>query len=137
MKFDNVPDETRRRMQAIRKTDTKPELIVRKLVYSLGYRYRLYRRDLPGTPDLVFSGRRKVIFVHGCFWHQHERCRLANKPRSRTQYWLPKLERNKDRDIKNLLALRKLGWKTLVIWECETSDKDQLRERLLRFLEES
>ena len=91
------------RMSRVRGKDTKPELLVRRLVHGMGYRYRLHRRDLPGTPDLVFPGRRKVIFVHGCFWHRHPdpACKLARLPKSRTDFWLPKLEGNRARDIEN------------------------------------
>jgi DNA mismatch endonuclease (patch repair protein) len=103
----------------IRKTGTKPELIVRGLAHALGYRYRLYRRDLPGTPDLVFPGRRNVIFVHGCFWHRHN-CRDGRKlPRSKAEYWKPKLARNSALDRKHLAALEAMGWDALVLWECE------------------
>src|SRR5215213_7053240 len=105
------------RMALIRSKNTKPEVIVRKLVHSLGYRYSLRRRDLPGKPDLVFSSRGAVIFVHGCFWHQHDipRCR-PRKPKSRNKYWEPKFQRNIERDQQSILALRRLGWRVLVIW---------------------
>src|SRR4051812_25213251 len=109
-------------MRAIRSTGMKPELSVRQTVYALGYRYRLHRRDLPGVPDLVFSARRRAIFVHGCFWHQHRGCRMAHLPKTNLSYWLPKLSRNVTRDKKNVRSLRRLGWDVLVIWECETKD---------------
>jgi DNA mismatch endonuclease (patch repair protein) len=110
------------RMAAIRGRNTKPELEVRRLVHRMGYRFRLHRSDLPGSPDLVFPGRRAVILVHGCFWHQHD-CKLGRKlPRARPEYWLPKLSRNKARDIIVLDQLEASGWMTLVIWECELAD---------------
>ena len=132
--FSDVADVVRQRMRRVRKVDTKPEMIVRRLVHGLGYRYRLHRRDLPGSPDLVFPSRRKVIFVHGCFWHQHEGCKLANLPRSRTDYWLPKLRRNQERDQASCEQLKADGWKVLVVWECETEDRERLAERVTSFL---
>src|SRR5687768_3796719 len=121
-------------MRRIHSVDTAPEKDFRRLVHSLGYRYRLYGRALPGKPDLVFAGRRKVIFVHGCFWHQHEGCIDCHTPKSSTSYWLPKLERNKARDIENQRLLRELGWKHLVIWECELKHPKRLVTRVQRFL---
>jgi DNA mismatch endonuclease (patch repair protein) len=121
-------------MRRIRKVDTKPELIVRRVVHRLGHRYRLHRRDLPGTPDLVFPAKQKVILVHGCFWHQHE-CPLGSKqPHTNLSYWLPKLARNKQRDLVSERALGELGWQVLVVWECETKSESALSERLRRFL---
>jgi len=124
-------------MSAIRSKNMKPEMLVRRLVYSLGYRYRLHKKDLPGKPDLVFGPRRKVIFVHGCFWHQHADpdCKDGRLPKSRLEYWIPKLERNTSRDKANLAALEELGWKTLVVWECETKDLEVLQIRISQFLE--
>ena len=122
------------RMRRIRKTDTKPEMVVRRLVHGLGYRYRLHRRDLPGTPDLVFPARRKVIFVHGCFWHQHD-CKLGSKkPAANPDYWHPKLARNVERDAENRRRLIELGWDLLVIWECETRASSDLPAAISRFL---
>ncbi|GAB4142597.1 MAG: very short patch repair endonuclease [Sphingomonadales bacterium] len=125
-------------MRAIRSKGMKPEMVVRRLVHSMGYRYRLHRKDLPGKPDLVFGPRRKVIFVHGCFWHQHDdpACKLAHAPKSRLDYWQPKLARNKERDAANLAALEALGWQVLTVWECETRQKnhDTLAVRLQAFL---
>lgn len=114
----------------------KPEMAVRRIVHSLGYRYRLHRKDLPGRPDLVFGPKRKVIFVHGCFWHGHERegCLDARRPKSNTGYWNPKLTRNKERDAERIKQLEALGWEVLVIWECETKDETSLRIRLNAFL---
>jgi DNA mismatch endonuclease (patch repair protein) len=102
-------------MSRIRQTDTKPEMIVRGLVHRLGYRYRLHSRALPGTPDLVFRSRKKVIFVHGCFWHQHENCRQYRMPRSKIEFWQTKLQANKRRDLESQEKLIKLGWKILII----------------------
>jgi DNA mismatch endonuclease (patch repair protein) len=121
-------------MRKITSKDTSPELVVRSLAHKLGFRFRLHRRDLPGTPDLVFPGLRKVIFVHGCFWHLHPGCHLARIPKTRVQYWKPKLERNRDRDVAILVTLRKLGWKVLVIWECETAEPELLARKLKKFL---
>jgi DNA mismatch endonuclease (patch repair protein) len=100
----------------------------------MGYRYRLHAKTLPGTPDIVFPGRVKAIFVHGCFWHQHPSCRGAYIPNSRIEYWLPKLQRNKERDAENLSELGALGWKVLTIWECQLADQSKLQKRLQRFL---
>ncbi|WP_084299085.1 very short patch repair endonuclease [Bradyrhizobium sp. WSM1743] len=109
-------------MRRIRKTDTRPELLVRKLAHRLGHRFRLHRRDLPGTPDLVFPSKRKIILVHGCFWHQHD-CSLGRRqPQSNRDYWLPKLARNVVRDKSVQRELACLGWAVLVVWECETRD---------------
>jgi DNA mismatch endonuclease, patch repair protein len=121
-------------MRSIRKKNTKPELIVRRMVHALGFRFRLHRRDLPGSPDLVLPRYRKVIFVHGCFWHQHPGCRSAKQPRSRIEYWGPKLARNVARDARALEDIAALGWKSLVLWECELRDEDTLRSKLLDFL---
>jgi DNA mismatch endonuclease (patch repair protein) len=115
-------------MRRIRSTDTKPEFLLRRLVYGLGFRYRLHRKDLPGNPDLVFVGRRKVIFVHGCFWHQHDICVDGRVPRSKTEYWLPKLKRNVDRDAAALIKLGQMGWEALVIWECELGSAEMIKQ---------
>lgn len=125
------------RMSRIKGRNTSPEAAVRRLLTSLGYRYRLHVRVLPGHPDLVFSRRRKVIFVHGCFWHRHghPRCRLARLPKSRLEFWLPKLESNRHRDKRNLARLRNEGWRTLVVWECQLRNMDSVTRRLRRFLE--
>lgn len=132
--FDDVPDVVRRRMARVRKKDSKPELVVRRLAHGLGYRFRLHRRDLPGTPDLIFPRLRKAIFVHGCFWHRHD-CALAGKvPAKRQEYWLPKLRRNVERDAEAQQKLATLGWKVLTIWECETRGADGLAARLKAFL---
>jgi DNA mismatch endonuclease, patch repair protein len=121
-------------MARIRSKDTKPEMTVRRSAHRLGYRYRLHRRDLPGVPDLVFPSRRKVIFVHGCFWHAHPRCTVANVPKSRQSFWKEKFRRNKQRDRANEQLLRRAGWEVLIIWECETKDRDLLTRRLSQWL---
>jgi DNA mismatch endonuclease (patch repair protein) len=121
-------------MRKITSKDTSPELVVRSLAHQLGFRFRLHRRDLPGTPDLVFPRLGKAIFVHGCFWHLHPGCRLSRIPKTRIEYWKPKLERNRDRDMAVLRVFRKLGWKVLVVWECETATPDLLRRKLKLFL---
>lgn len=120
-------------MRAIRSKDMLPELTVRSLVHRLGYRFRLHRRDLPGKPDLVFSSRRKVIFVHGCFWHSHD-CKMAHVPKSNVEYWQRKLNRNKARDRKNIEVLTATGWDSLVIWECELIDTEGVEKKVERFL---
>ncbi|MCM2481692.1 MULTISPECIES: very short patch repair endonuclease [Burkholderia] len=122
-------------MRRIRSKDTEPELAVRRLVYAMGYRYRLHRKDIPGKPDLAFLGRRKVIFIHGCFWHQHSGCREGRPPKSNTDYWLPKLRRNQDRDRAALSQLAATGWEALVIWECETKDSSALAAKIKVFLQ--
>ncbi|WP_428386968.1 very short patch repair endonuclease [Mucisphaera sp.] len=129
-----TPNQRRRNMQAIRSADTKPEMLVRSLVHRMGYRFRLHHRDLPGRPDLVFPSRRKVIFVHGCFWHQHPGCRYATRPATRPEFWATKLDGNRERDQKVLRELHQLGWDVAVIWECQTKNLDQLRNTLRGFL---
>lgn len=120
-------------MAAVHSKDTQPELIVRRLVHMMGYRYRLYRPDLPGKPDLVFPGRQKVIFVHGCFWHQHG-CGASHLPKSNVEYWTSKLELNKRRDTYQIKALHKAGWQCLILWECELKNTDFLKKRIKEFL---
>jgi DNA mismatch endonuclease, patch repair protein len=112
-------------MASVGTRNTSPELAVRRLVHRPGYRYGLHSKRLPGKPDLVFSSRRKVIFVHGCFWHGHEGCEKSRPPKSRLTYWLPKLEQNKIRDARNVETLRKLGWSSLAVWQCELKDEQE------------
>ena len=121
-------------MAKVKSKDTKPEMIVRKLIFSLGYRYRLHSKNLPGNPDLVFAGRKKIIFIHGCFWHRHEGCRRATTPQSRKEYWDQKFGRTLQRDKANLEELKSLGWDCLVIWECELKDQEFLAKRVVNFL---
>lgn len=122
-------------MAAIKSKNTGPERAVRTLVYALGYRFRLHRKDLPGTPDLVFTGRKKVIFVNGCFWHLHGRCSCFRAPKTRVAFWKSKLTRNRNRDRQNQKILRKEGWDVLVIWECQIKDLAVLRRRVIDFLD--
>lgn len=132
-----TPAQRSERMSRIRSTNTKPELIVRRLLHAMGYRFRLQRKDLPGKPDIVLPRHRVAIFVHGCFWHRHPdpACRLARLPKSRLDFWVPKLEANRARDIKNEQSVLDLGWRVLTIWECEVKDTDALRERLAAVLD--
>jgi DNA mismatch endonuclease, patch repair protein len=133
---DNLsPAERSEIMARVRSKDSKPELVVRRLVHALGYRYRLHVKGLPGRPDIVFRKRRKIIFIHGCFWHRHASCALARLPKSRLEFWVPKLEANKQRDQQNKRALVKEGWKVLTIWECELKDIDGLTTKIKRFLD--
>jgi DNA mismatch endonuclease, patch repair protein len=129
-----TPEQRRRNMAAIRGRDTKPEMIVRRLVKGLGFRFSKYAKRLPGRPDLVFSKRRKVIFVHGCFWHLHK-CKYGMVvPATRRDFWQQKRQGNAQRDRKNRAALRKLGWGISVIWECQTKNPERLGRRISRFL---
>ncbi len=131
-----TPEKRSANMRAIRSKGTKPENIVRRLAHSLGYRFRLHRKDLPGKPDMVFPGRKAVIFVHGCFWHQHPdpSCKDSRLPKSNTDYWGPKLQRNQARDAENEAALLVQGWRVLVIWECQIKDRETLSDRIKAFL---
>ncbi|MBI3608339.1 MAG: DNA mismatch endonuclease Vsr [Nitrospirae bacterium] len=122
------------RMSRIRNADTKPEMIVRRLIHGMGYRYRLHSKALPGNPDLVFASRNKVIFVHGCFWHQHG-CRQYRMPKTRRSFWEPKLARNKKRDATVRRKLNRLGWDYLTVWECQLKRTESLQKRVVRFLE--
>jgi DNA mismatch endonuclease (patch repair protein) len=123
-------------MRRVRSADTTPELIVRKLAHSLGFRYRLHKKELPGKPDLVFSGKRKVIFVHGCFWHGHK-CKRGNRlPKKNREYWTKKISTNMKRDKNQVEELNKAGWSVLTIWECETNDQDSLTHKIVEFLNE-
>lgn len=121
-------------MARIGPKNTTPELATRKLLHRLGYRYRLHRKDLPGTPDICFPARRKAIFVHGCFWHRHEGCRRTTMPKVRTSFWEEKFRQNIERDYRKIIALRELGWNTLVVWECEMKTLPILTRRLVDFL---
>lgn len=132
-----TPTQRSQRMSLVRSSDTRPEMVVRRLVHSMGGRYRLHDRRLPGCPDLVFPGSRKIIFIHGCFWHQHS-CRMGNRmPKSRVAFWRDKLQGNKRRDAQQRARLRNLGWRVLVVWECQLQPKKlpALAARLRRFLE--
>lgn len=130
-----TPDRRSWLMSRVKSRDTAPELTVRRVAHALGFRFRLHRRDLPGTPDLVFLKRRAVVFVHGCFWHRHEGCAKTTTPKSRGDFWQKKFDRNVERDQRALRDLKKLGWRTLVVWQCETNDRAALGARLERFLD--
>lgn len=117
-------------MRSVGRKNTKPEIAVRKLLHSMGLRFRLHRKDLPGSPDIVLPKYRTAIFVHGCFWHRHEGCRLASTPTTNQDYWLPKFAQNIERDARKRDALIAMGWKVLVVWECETREIEMLRDRL-------
>lgn len=127
-------EQRSRIMRAVKGENTAPEMAVRRLVHGMGYRYRLHRRGLPGKPDLVFAGRRKVIFVHGCFWHGHACKRGRRVPKANRDYWTRKIARNRERDQEHLAALRAAKWRALVIWECEVEHADT-EQRLRRFLD--
>ncbi len=134
--MDIVSPEKRSQMMAgIKGKNTKPEMVVRKLVHAMGFRYRLHRKDLPGSPDLVVPRLKKVIFVHGCFWHRHPGCRFAYTPKSNARFWLDKLEGNTRRDALVLKALDGLGWDVLIVWGCEVGDLPALARRVRSFLE--
>lgn len=128
-----TPDKRSAIMARVKARNTRPEITVRRLLHRLGYRFRLHRRDLPGTPDLVLPKHRAVVFVHGCFWHQHDCRRGHRRPASNSAYWGPKLARNVARDASARRALQQLGWRVLTIWECEVAQPN-LDERILRFL---
>jgi DNA mismatch endonuclease, patch repair protein len=133
--MDTVPADKRSEiMRRITSKDTKPEIIVRRIVHSLGFRYRLHKKELPGKPDLVFSKRRKLMFVHGCFWHQHDGCKSSHIPKTRRSYWKPKLNRTVFRDRENQAKLRELDWDILVIWECEVREVQQIAKKIIAFL---
>ena len=129
--------ERSERMSRVRGKNTKPEMVVRRLLHGLGYRYRLHAKDLPGAPDIVFRGRRKAIYVHGCFWHRHPdpACKLARLPKSRPEFWIPKLEGNRLRDLQNQKLLAGTGWTFLLIWECEIANRAVLLDKLRGFLD--
>jgi DNA mismatch endonuclease (patch repair protein) len=128
--------ERSRRMSLIRPKDTKPEMLVRRMIFAAGFRYRLHQKSLPGCPDIVFRQLRKVVFVHGCFWHRHPRCKLARLPKSKLNFWKPKLDANRARDLQNTRKIRRSGWKVLTVWECEIKNASRLGRKLIKFLNE-
>ena len=131
-----TPQQRRFCMSRIRGKDTKPEMVVRSLVHRMGYRYRLHRRDLPGIPDMVFPRHKKIIFVHGCFWHMH-RCRFGKVvPKTNAKFWQIKRKGNVDRDKRNIRKLRRMGWRVLVVWECHTRKPGRLAKKLGTFFEQ-
>jgi DNA mismatch endonuclease (patch repair protein) len=123
-------------MSRVGSKNTTPELAVRRILFSMGFRYRLHDKRLPGRPDIVFRGRRKAIFVNGCFWHGHEGCRYGRLPKSRVEFWTDKISRNRERDRQNEESLREAGWRSLTVWQCELKNIDELAKRLYDFLEE-
>lgn len=135
---DTVSPETRSRVMAqVKSKGMKPEMKVRRLLHGLGYRYRLQRADMPGKPDLVFPSRRKVVFVNGCFWHNHSDCPRVRIPATNRDYWLSKLERNKARDERNIHLLNDIGWSVMTVWECELKDLREPTKRLVAFLDDA
>ena len=126
-----VSEQRSRNMSAIKSKNTKPEIKVRKVLHSMGYRFRLHSKDLPGSPDIVLPKYKTVIFVHGCFWHRHQNCKYASTPKTRQEFWNKKFNDNILRDKKNLEILSSLGWKIIIIWECETKNIENLREKII------
>ena len=123
-------------MSRVKGRNTKPEVLVRSFVHRMGYRFRIHRRDLPGNPDIVLPRYAKVIFIHGCFWHGHKRCPRSKRPTTNVSFWNKKLDANKERDSRFLRKLRRLGWKVLVVWECEIKKPEKLLLKLERFLQD-
>jgi DNA mismatch endonuclease (patch repair protein) len=124
-------------MAKVKSRDTKPELLLRRILTDLGARYRLHRKDLPGSPDVAMPGRRLAVFVHGCFWHGHDCARGSRVPKANRDYWLAKVARNKARDARNLTDLAAAGWRVETVWECQMKDRDTLKERLAMLLGET
>ncbi|RKQ64148.1 very short patch repair endonuclease [Oceanibaculum indicum] len=134
---DRVSSNVRRRIMAsVGTKNTGPELTVRRLLHRLGYRFRLHRKDLPGKPDIVFPGRRKAVFVHGCFWHGHD-CRWGKLPQSKLDYWGPKIAANMERDVRNRQDLTAIGWRSFAVWQCQLCDLDTLAQELVSFLDDT
>jgi DNA mismatch endonuclease (patch repair protein) len=131
-----TPEQRSTLMSRIRGKNTAPERVLRGSLHRAGYRYRLHVKNLPGCPDLVFPERKKVIFVHGCFWHSHRKCRLGKLPKSNLKFWKPKLEGNRKRDERNIRKLRRMGWRVLVVWQCKLRDPNNCLPRVARFLED-
>ena len=129
-----VSEQRSRNMSAIKSKNTKPEITVRKLLHSMGYRFRLHKKDLPGSPDIVLPKYKTVIFVHGCFWHRHQNCKYASNPKTRREFWKKKFKENIERDKKTQEKLKNLGWKTKIVWECEIKKQDKLIKKIEDFL---
>jgi DNA mismatch endonuclease (patch repair protein) len=135
--LDHVSPEIRSRiMSAVHTRNTTPEMSVRRIVHKMGYRFRLHVSSLPGKPDLVFAGKRKLIFVHGCFWHGHN-CKYGQLPKTKTEYWAAKIAKNKSRDRIQCQRLRKLGWDVLVVWQCSLKNQPVIQKRIERFLSDA
>ncbi|WP_348643255.1 very short patch repair endonuclease [Mesorhizobium sp. B2-5-7] len=132
--FESVPPTRRLLMSKVRSKDTQPEVALRQYLHSLGYRYRLHQANLPGSPDIVFGSRKRAIFVHGCFWHRHYLCSRSTTPKTRKEFWEAKFRANIERDARNISELDRLGWKIMVVWECETFDLGTLHPKLVEFL---
>ena len=126
-----ISEQRSRNMSAIKSKNTKPEIAVRKLLHSMGYRFRLHRKDLPGSPDIVLPKYKTVIFVHGCFWHRHENCKYASTPKTRKEFWESKFKANVKRDKEIQEKIKNIGWQSSVIWECELKDIDNLRDKII------
>ena len=129
-----ISEQRSRNMSAIKSKNTKPEIFVRKLLHSMGYRFRLHKKDLPGSPDIVLPKYKTVIFVHGCFWHRHQNCKYASNPKTRIEFWEKKFKENIERDKKTQEKLKNLGWKTKIVWECEIKKQDKLIKKIEDFL---
>ena len=129
-----VTDQRSKNMSAIKSKNTKPEIAVRKLLHSMGYRFRLHSKDLPGSPDIVLPKYKTVIFVHGCFWHRHENCKYASTPKTRQEFWNKKFTTNIDRDLVIQNKIKNLNWRSIVIWECETKNMENLRYKIIDVL---
>ena len=128
------PEQRSRVMRQVKSQDTSTEMTIRRMVWRMGFRYRLHRKNLPGAPDLVFVGKRKIIFVHGCFWHGHDCARGDRIPKSNRDYWLTKIGKNRTRDRGYQTALQKAGWKVMIVWECELKNREAITEKLHFFL---
>lgn len=122
-------------MSKVRSKNTRPEVIIRRLIFGMGYRFRLHVRELPGKPDIVMLGRKKIIDVRGCFWHGHQDCKYGKLPKTREYFWKEKIERNRQRDLDNVCLLKSKGWRVLVVWQCELKTVDSLKMRLFEFIE--
>lgn len=122
-------------MSKVRSKNTTPEILIRRLIFSMGYRYRLHVKKLPGKPDIVMAGRRKIIDVRGCFWHGHEGCKYGRLPKSRLDFWIAKISHNRKRDLENLHELENLGWSVLIVWQCELKELNFLKTKLYEFIE--
>jgi DNA mismatch endonuclease (patch repair protein) len=135
--MDTLTKEQRRKtMTAVKSINTKPELVVRRVMHAAGLRFRLHRKDLPGKPDIVLTKHHTVVFVHGCFWHQHAGCKAATRPSSRSEYWNLKLDGNLRRDLLHTKKLIELGWRVVVLWECETKDLEDIKNSILMYFPE-
>ena len=132
-----VSEQRSRNMSAIKSKNTKPEIAVRKVLHSMGYRFRLHRKDLPGSPDIVLPKYKTVIFVHGCFWHRHENCKYASTPKTRQEFWNKKFKTNIERDLEIQENIKNIEWRSVVIWECETKNIDNLKEKIIDVFNES